>query len=90
MIETTSVNTESAKSPAWRACVLCMFTCLRAHGLTCLACLRAYVLGVPTCSRDWRAFVLACVTYVLVMMRAWHAQHWRTRALSNNIFCLHK
>ena len=30
--------------------VLCVFMCLRAHVLTCLACLRA-----------WRAYVLACL-----------------------------
>ena len=67
MIETTNVNTESAKS---RACVL---TGLRGW--------RAYVLACLACSRAWRAFVLACLTCVLAMMRAWYAQHWRTRVL---------
>ena len=77
-----SVRLESAKSRAWRARVLCVFTCLRAHVLgvlTCLACLCAYVLDVPACLRAWRAFVLAGLTYLLAMIRAWHAQHWRTR-----------
>ena len=37
------------------------------------------VLGVLACSRAWHAFVLVCLTYMLVMMRACHAQHWRTR-----------
>ena len=37
------------------------------------------VLGVLACSRAWHAFVLVCLTYMPVMMRACHAQHWRTR-----------
>ena len=51
---------ESAKSRAWRACVLAYFACLRACVLTCLACLRAYVLSVIACLRAWHACVLAC------------------------------
>ena len=81
----SSVNVlhESAKSRAWRACVLSVFTCLRAHLLSVFACLLAYVLGVLACSRTWRAlvfdvlacsrawcvFVFACFTYVLAMMK---------------------
>ena len=48
----TSHCKESAKSRAWRACVLACLTCLaclRAHVLGVLTCLRAHVLGVLTC-----------------------------------------
>ena len=58
--------TESAKSRAWRACVLGALTCLRAHVIGVLTCLRAYVFGVFTCLRAWRAYVLA-------WLRAWCA-----------------
>ena len=51
-----------------------MFACLRA--------LRVYVLP---CSRAWRAFVLVCLTYMVAMMGAWHAQHRRTCLIR---FCL--
>ena len=54
----TSYFIESAKSRAWRACVL-----------TCLACLRAYVLGVLTFLTCLRACMLTC----LACLRAWHA-----------------
>ena len=60
---------ESTKLSAWRACVLCMFTCLGAQMLgllTCLACLRASALTCLACLRAW----CACVrVYVLVMMK---------------------
>ena len=49
---------ESAKSRAWRARVLCVFTCLRVH-----------VLGVFACLRAWRAW-RACVLGVLAGVRA--------------------
>ena len=68
-----------------RARVLCVFTCMRVHVIVVLLCLHAYVLGVVACLewlgtwRAWRAFVLACITYVLPMIRAWNAQYWRTR-----------
>ena len=70
-----------ACSRAWRGCVL---TCLRACVLGVFACLaglrawRSHVFDVLACSRAWRAFVFACFTYVLSMMRAWCAWHWRT------------
>ena len=80
---------ESAKSCAWRAHVLCVFTCFRAHVLgvlTCLACLRAYVLTSLVCLRAYMLGVLACLACfctrglnLLAMMGAWHAQHRRTR-----------
>ena len=54
---------ESAKSRAWRACVLCVFACF--------ACLRAHVLGVFACLR-------ACMR-VLPMMRAWRVYHSSTQ-----------
>ena len=63
-------ETESAKSRAWRACVLDVLACSRAWRacvlgvLTCLACLcawRAHVLGVLTCLR---AHVLGVLTWV--------------------------
>ena len=62
-----------ACSRAWCGCVL---TCLRAW--------RVCVLGEFAClafSCVWRACMLACLacfTYVLSMMRAWRAWHWRT------------
>ena len=60
---------KSTKLSAWRACVLCMFTCLGAQMLgllTCLACLRASALTCLACLRAW----CACVrVYVLVMMK---------------------
>ena len=65
-------NGESAKSRAWRACVLACLTCLRAwraYVLGVLTCSRAYVLGVLACSRAWRAHVLG----VLACSRAWRA-----------------
>ena len=72
-----SLYFESAKSRAWRACVLACFSCLRACVLTCLArlrayvltwlaCLRAYVLNVLTCL----ACLRACVLGVLLHSRA--------------------
>ena len=73
-----------ACSRAWRICVL---MCLRAWrvcvlgGFACLAGLRAWrchVFDVLACSHAWRAFVFACFAYVLSMMRAWRAWHWRT------------
>ena len=63
------LKSEYAKSRAWRACVLCVFVCLRAGMLGVFACLRAGVLGVLTC---WRAYVLACLRAgVLAFLRAW-------------------
>ena len=59
--------------------VLGVLACSRALGVYVLACSRAWRACVLTCLRAWRAFVLTCLTYVLAMMRAWHAQHWRTR-----------
>ena len=75
---------ESAKSRAWRACVLACFACLHAHVLTCLrclcacvltclACLRADVLGVLTylaCLCAWRVQVLTCFVCLRVYVRA--------------------
>ena len=74
IVKNVWVDAESAKSRAWRACVLTCFACLRASVLTCLACLRAYVFSVLmclACLRAWRAFVFASLTYVLAMMGAW-------------------
>ena len=62
---------ESAKSRAWRACVLACLTCLRACVLTCLACLRAHVLGVLTYLRAYVG-VLACVSACLFVLFALH------------------
>ena len=67
-----------------RAHVLDVAACLRACVLGVFACLaglrawRSHVFDVLACSRAWRAFVFACFTYVLSMMRAWCAWHWRT------------
>ena len=74
IVKNVWVDAESAKSRAWRACVLTCFACLRASVLTCLACLRAYVFSVLmclACLHAWRAFVFASLTYVLAMMGAW-------------------
>ena len=68
-------ETESAKSPAWRACVLAFFACLaclRAYVFACLACLaflRAYVLLCLVCLRGWRDYTLS----MLASLRAWCA-----------------
>ena len=65
-----------------RACVVGVLACLSVCVVGVFACLRAYVLGVVAClacSYAWCAFVFECLTYVLAMMRAWHAQRWRTR-----------
>ena len=59
----------------WRAC---LFKCLCAWRVCVLAFLRALrgcVLACLACSRAWHAFVFACLTYVLAMMCALHAQH---------------
>ena len=76
------LKSEYAKSRAWRACVLCVFVCLRAGMLGVFACLRAGVLaclraGVLTCLACLRACMLvcACFAYVLPMMRAWRVYH---------------
>ena len=66
-------KTESAKSLAWRACVLACFACLRARVLTCLACLHAYVL---TCLVCLRVYVRACyddMFYFFTCLRTWCA-----------------
>ena len=73
-----SQENESAKSRAWRACVLAcfVFACSRAWRVCMLTCWRAGVLGVLASLRDWRVCVLACLhsrVYVLPMMRAWRA-----------------
>ena len=63
---------ESAKSRAWRACVLPCFACLRAYELTCLACLaciRACRTCVLPCFCPWRA----CVLGMFNCLRAWRA-----------------
>ena len=60
---------ESAKSRAWRACVLACFACLLACVFTCSVCLRAWrvcVLTCLTCLRAWCAYVCTCV---LLMMK---------------------
>ena len=76
------LKSEYAKSRAWRACVLCVFVCLRAGMLGVFACLRAGVLtclraGVLAFLRAWRVCMLvcACFAYVLPMMRAWRVYH---------------
>ena len=64
------------------ACVLACLACLLAYVLGRVVCLRAWralVFDALACSCAWRAFVFACLTYVVATMRAWHAQHWRTR-----------
>ena len=69
-------NLESAKSRAWRACVLDVLAPLRAYLLGVLVCLCAYLLGelvclcaylfgVLVCLSAWRAYVL-CVLGLLV------------------------
>ena len=83
---------ESAKSRAWRACVLACLTCLRACVLGVLACSRAYVVGVLTCLRAHVLGVLACsrayVLGVLTCLRAWRAyvlacsRAWRAYVLA--------
>ena len=66
---------ESTKLSAWRACVLCMFTCLGAQMLgllTCLACLRASALSVLTSLVCLRSCVRACydeMFYFLTCLR---------------------
>ena len=68
-------------------CYKFLFVCSRLLNrvlgmLACSRALRVYVLdvlGVLACSRAWRAFALTCLTYVLAIMCAWNAQHWRTR-----------
>ena len=67
------LKSEYAKSRAWRACVLCVFVCLRAGMLGVFACLRAGVLGVLTCLRAgvltcWRACVLTCLACLRACM----------------------
>ena len=60
---------ESAKSRAWRACVLTCLACFSAYVLDVLACFHAYVLAclcasVLACFRTWSAYVfgvLACL-----------------------------
>ena len=54
---------ESAKSRAWRACVLGVLTCLRAHVLGVLTCLRAHGLGVLTCLRARSVKLLIALTF---------------------------
>ena len=66
---------KSTKLSAWRACVLCMFTCLGAQMLgllTCLACLRASALSVLTSLVCLRSCVRACydeMFYFLTCLR---------------------
>ena len=73
-IETVYRKPDSAKSCAWRACVLacfaCLRACLRACVLTYFACLRASVLGLLGVF-TWLACLRAYVPSVLACMRAW-------------------
>ena len=88
---------ESVKLRAWGACVLACFACLRDCVLAwwrvyVIAYLRAYVLGVLACLRAfvfmcfraWRAYVLACLSY----LRAWGACVLAcVRACFDEMFC---
>ena len=47
----SKIYEESAKSRAWRSCVLVCYAFFRSCVLTCLTCLRAYVLTYLDCLR---------------------------------------
>ena len=67
---------ESAKSRAWRACMLACLTCLRACVFTCLACLRACVLTCLACLHACVLTCLACLRacmYVLCLRASYDA-----------------
>ena len=59
---TRHLLSESAKSRAWRACVLAWFACLRTCVFMRLACLRVYLLAcLRACVLGLRAYLLTCL-----------------------------
>ena len=62
---------ESAKSRAWRACVLACLACLCACVLTCLACLRACVLTCLVCLSAYVLGLLTCLRAYVLGMSSW-------------------
>ena len=92
------LKSEYAKSRAWRACVLCVFVCLRAGMLgvfACLACLRAYVLaclraGVLACLRSYVFGVFACLHACMCVfcLRASYDACLASLPLTCSRFCL--
>ena len=77
---------KSAKSRAWRACVLTCLACLRDYALACLACLRTWRVCVLVLMKCF-IFLRVCVLSVLFCLICFTFQYLNLKILTAKNLC---